>query len=245
MLSLCVLVRVCPRSDIKACKSNFRKVNCYWRSEWAVILLLAARCALAQGPVKPGADASPQLGYSRIFRGSTPEYLKITVNRAGDGHYVGGKLGALPPPRAFRLTPSTTNEFFSLAGSLHDFRSIKLESRRNVANMGEKTLTYANQGRIWTVKYNYTRNREAEKLSNLFEGIATVEEHISALLYKARFDPLGLPGELARVRIDLDNHNLTDPALMAPVLKQIESDPQYLHIAQIRARKLLARIESN
>jgi len=104
--------------------------------------------SLAGGYAGPGFPQSPnlpaKLTYSRTFKGSTPEYLAITVDAGGSGTYEGRKLDEAQSqsPRTFQLSAGTTGRVFALAGQLGDFRSLQLESHKKVANMGEKILTY-------------------------------------------------------------------------------------------------------
>jgi hypothetical protein len=192
-----------------------------------------------------GRSSLPVLSYRKVLKGSVPEYIEIKVDSQGSGTYDGRKLSDSPHPRGLNLSRATADRLFALAADLGDFKSITLESRRQVANMGAKTFGYEDGGQRWSVEFNYTENRTAQELETLFEGIANVEEHLSTLEYSVRYDPLGLPRELTYIQIDLDNKNLTDPKLLAPVLKQIASNPRFLHIAQVRAQDILDEIPSD
>lgn len=199
---------------------------------------LSAATLFAQ---RPGNTTT--LTYTKVMNGSVPEYTSITVGVNGVGTYDGRQLNESPKPRALKLSPNTTHKLFQMAAALDDFRSINLESKRNVANMGLKTFIYRHDGRETKVQFNYTRNKRAEELLNVFEGIATVEQHIGTLEYSSHYDVLGLPSALNQVEVDLSNHVLVDPQLMVPILKKISSDSQYLHIAQVRAEDILRRIQ--
>jgi hypothetical protein len=211
-----------------------------WR--WSV-------CVLALGiPAVPSLSAQQtgsvaSLTYIKVMKGSVPEYTSLTVDANGNGTYDGRQLSESPKPRSLKLSPDTTRTLFQMAAALGDFRSLRLESKKNVANMGMKTFIYRQNGQENKVQFNYTRNKKATELLDLFEGIADVEQHIGKLEYSSRYDVLGLPSALTRVEIDLDNKALVDPELMVPILKKIAGDSQYLHIAQIRAADILRRIQ--
>lgn len=212
--------------------------------------LRLAACVFALGISIPVLSAqqttkTATLTYIKVMKGSMPEYTSITVDTTGAGSYQGRQLDESPRPRAVKLTVNTTRALFRLAASLGDFRSLKLESNKNVANLGLKTFIYSHDGNEYKVQFNYTRNKIAEELLSMFEGIASVEQHISALEYSSRYDVLGLPSALTQVEIDLDNRVLVDPQLMVPILKKIAGDSQYLHIAQIRAESILQRIRDS
>jgi hypothetical protein len=208
--------------------------------------LASVAASLLFSPALPAAQAGnslPRLTYTKIMKGSVPEYIRLTVDSTGAGTFDGHQLSEAPNPRSLQLSPAVTRRLFDLANQLDDFRSIQLESRKKVANLGEKTFTYQKGARTTSVEFNYTENRAAEELTNLFEGIASVEEHIAGLEYSARFDPLGLPHQLHLAATDLHEHNLIDPQLMAPILKKIVGNNRYLHIAQVQAQDILQRIQ--
>ena len=207
-------------------------------------LLLAAWAAVPSFPAQP-ADAQPTLAYIKVMKGSVPEYTALRVDSNGDGTYDGRRLDESPRPRSLKLSPETTQDLFQLAAALGDFHSIRLESHKKVASLGLKTFIYRHGGQENKVEFNYTRNKRAEELLSIFEGIADVEQHIGTLEYSSRYDVLGLPSALTRVEIDLDNKALVDPQLMVPILEKIAGDSQYLHIAQVRAADILHRIQGS
>ncbi|HVB28231.1 MAG TPA: hypothetical protein VNG91_00330 [Terriglobia bacterium] len=208
-----------------------------------------AACFLALGlyaiPALPAQQTgnTSTLTYTKVMKGSVPEYTSITVDTNGVGTYDGRELDQSPKLRALKLSAGTTQTLFQMAASLGDFRSIRLESDKNVANLGLKTFIYRHEGQENKVQFNYTRNKRAEELLNVFEGIADVEQHIGTLEYSSRYDVLGLPSALTQVAIDLDNNALVDPQMMVPILTKIAGDSQYLHIAQVRAEHILRRIQ--
>jgi hypothetical protein len=186
-----------------------------------------------------------RLSYTRVLKGSAPEYLAITVDTSGEATYEGRKLDEPSSPRPLRLSPDTTRRLFQLAQTLGNFQTIDLESHRKVANLGLKTFTFERDGEKHQAEFNYTQRREAQELTDLFEKIATVAQHIVFLEYAVKYDPLSLPRELMLIRIDLDRRALVDPELMVPVLEKIARNSRYLHLAQTRAQDILARLQSN
>lgn len=188
------------------------------------------------------AAGDAKLSYTRVLKGSVPEYLSVVVNSSGTGTYDGRKLDEPPSPRPLKLSPATTDRLFELAADLNNFKDVSLESRHKVADLGLKTLTYENGGEKNQVRFNYTVRREAQALTDLFEKIASVEEHIKTLEYAIKYDPLGLPRELLQIQIELQEKALVDPELMVPSLRQIASNPRFLHLAQVRAQNILKAV---
>jgi hypothetical protein len=213
---------------------------------------LAARQPLASGKAAaslqdagsdPKASApSARITYTRTLAGSSPEYLAVSVNADGSGSYVGRRLDESAHPRALRLSPATTQRLFALAAQLNYFRSIDLDSHKKVADLGRKTLTYENGGQKNQVEFNFTQERAGRDLTDLFEGVANVEEQIDLLDYAIKYDPLSLPQELLTIQIALNHNELVDPQLMVPSLQEISSNPRFMHVAQTRAQDILSRV---
>jgi hypothetical protein len=195
-------------------------------------------CPLQSQP----ASNSATLTYTKVLKDSVPEYLAISVHPDGTGTYEGRKLDEVPNVRPLKLSPSTAQKLFGLASDLGNFASLDLESHKQVANLGLKTFTFEAEGRKNRCEFNYTLNRHAQELTDLFEGIATAERHLVSLEYDMKYDHLSLPNELLQIQIDLDNKAMTDPQLLVEVLEQIVHNPRYLHVAQVRAQEILQHV---
>ena len=186
--------------------------------------------------------ATARITYTRTLAGSSPEYLAVSVNADGSGSYVGRRLDEPDHPRALRLSPATTERLFALAAQLRYFRSIDLDSHKKVADLGRKTLTYESGDEKNQVEFNFTQNRAGRDLTDLFEGVANVEEQIDLLEYAIKYDPLSLPQDLLAIQIALNHNELVDPQLMVPSLQQICSNSRFMHVAQMRAQDILNRV---
>ncbi len=204
----------------------------------------AVVCGLVwSGPL--AAQGPTRLTYTKVLKGSVPEYLAISVDSNGEGTYEGRKLVEPPGTRSLKLSSATTRRIFQLAEALRNFESIDLESHKKVANLGLKTFVCEREGRQSRAEFNYTQRREAQELVDLFEKIASVQQHIIVLEYAIKYDPLSLPQELMLIQIDLDRRALADPELMVPALEKIAHNPRFLHLAQVRAENILQRLQSN
>lgn len=215
------------------------------RAGLAILLASSPVLSREAQEAAPQASGPARLTYTRVLKGSTPEYLSIAIDSNGVGTYDGRKLDDPPNPRSLKLSATTTHRLFELTEALNDFHDIDLESHRKVANLGLKTLTYEQGGQKYQAQFNYSVRREATDLADLFEKIAAVEQHIAALEYESKYDHLGLPRELLQIQIDLDNKALADPELMVPALDGIVRNPRFLHIAQVRAQNILERLQNS
>jgi len=194
-------------------------------------------------PQAPAALA--KLTYSRTFKGSTPEYLAIAVDSTGSGTFEGRKLdeAQVVPLRSLQLSAATTERIFALAAQLNDFQSLRLESHKKVANLGEKTFTYQQGGDVYRVVFNYTENRTARELVDLFEAVGAVQQHVGALEFEMKYDPLNLSQELLQIQIELNDKTLIDPQMLIPTLERIAHDSRFLHLAQVRAQQIIDRVQ--
>jgi hypothetical protein len=208
-----------------------------------LLLVVLHRGALASPARTLPAASSSTLTYTKVLKDSVPEYLAITVHSDGMSTYEGRKLDEASSPRPLKLSPSTTQKLFTLASELGNFRSIDLESHKPVANLGLKSFTYEGDGKKNRCEFNYTLNRRAQELTDLFEKIATVERHLVSLEYAMKYDHLSLPKELLQIQIDLDNRALAAPELLVDTLEQIAHTSRYLHLAQVRAQNILQRVQ--
>ena len=197
--------------------------------------------------VVPAQDTAPtpRLTFTKMLKGSTPEYIALSIDANGKGTYDAHQLTESPDPRPLQISPGTTERIFSLAQSLNYFRSVDLDSHHKVANMGLKTLTYQAGKENNRVQFNYTENRTAQQLTDILEKIGNVEERIAELEFAMKYDHLSLPQDLRQIEEGLDEHNFIEAALLIPTLDKISTNPHFMHLAQARAQELVQRIQEN
>src|SRR5437762_7850827 len=138
----------------------------------------AARSAAGMRNAGQETPAARKLTYTKVLKGSTPEYTSVSVDSNGSGTYEGRKLDDPPSPKPVKLSAPTTKRLFELAASLDNFQSLDLESHKRVANLGSKTLIFEESGHKNQVQFNYTLNRYAQELVDWFEKITAVEVHV-------------------------------------------------------------------
>lgn len=213
---------------------------------WGLCVFAAALFAAAPAALRADdAGGQARISYTRVLKGSAPEVIAVTVDSSGAGSYDGRKISDPPSPRKIQLSPATTRRIFTLAAELNDFQGVDLDSHKKVANLGQKTFAYEKEGRKYSTEFNYTLDRRAAELTDLFEGIASVEGYITSLEFAMQYDHLGLPRELLLIQIALNNKSLADPQLMIPALQRIVKDPRFLHLAQVRAQNILERVSNS
>jgi hypothetical protein len=213
----------------------------------------AAAPQSAQSHQEVGAAASrsqaqpavPTITFRKIFKSSTPEFVEIKVDERGAASSDIRQLDEDPSPEPFHIAPALAAKIFSLAAGLHDFNGIRLEAKRRIANLGEKTFRYDNGPETYQVSFNYTLNQAANDLLEIFEGLSLQQQYVDELNRSMRYDPLGLNDVLLRLQGDLAHNLLADPAALLPVLNRISSDQRFLNIARQRARLIASGIGSS
>jgi hypothetical protein len=212
-----------------------------------LIFALAPLACFAQDAAQPAQGGGPQtatITFLKIFKSSYPEYVQIKVNESGAGTFDIRQLDESPNPQPLNLGPELTQKVFQLASDLHDFQGIELEARRRIANLGQKTFTYAKGGETHEATFNYTENQSANQLLNIFEGIAREEGDISDLQRTMRYDPLGVNDVMTQVQSDYKQKLLPEPKQLLPTLDAIAKNDQIINIARDKARHLAGEIRA-
>jgi len=211
------------------------------------VLLLALTLALAGIglPSRLGAEeaSTARLTFIKVFKGSQPEYTRISVEDNGAATCQGGSAEGPDEPETVQLSSELTTQLFSLAAELNFFRGLTLDTGQRVAYMGTKTFIYEKGGERNEVSYNYTQNATAEKLSALFEGLGRGRYLIHQLEHRLVFDRLGLMETLGAFERDLNAGRLVDLQQFIPVLKKIADDARLMQLARSRAQDLLQRTQ--
>jgi hypothetical protein len=190
------------------------------------------------------ADAAPEkLTFRRVFPGSTPEFIEISVRDDSDAAtYEIRQLDEDPGASPFEVGSSLRARMFALASDLHHFQGLDLDVHRKIANLGEKTFRWEQGAEAHEVKFNYTLNSAASQLLQIFEGLARQQEHFDLISRRMRYDRLGINDALLQLESDMNRGLLPEPQRLLPLLDQIGQDSKYVDIARERARNIADRI---
>jgi hypothetical protein len=186
-------------------------------------------------------QAAPQLVYSKYFKGSTPEYVAITVERDGQAIYQVAKED--DNPIKLQLDRAAVNQMFDLANKLDHFQH-PLESGLKIANLGAKTFRYEDGAEHHEVQFNYSEDMNAQMLLDLFERITETEQHFENLDRTAHFEKLGVNDVLLQMQVTWDRNRLVDPEQFLPLLDRIAKNESYLHISRERAAAIAEAIRN-
>lgn len=207
----------------------------------AFAMLALAACSTAKAAV-PAAGAT--VTFRKVFKSSYPEFVEIKVDEAGSGTYDIRQLEEESNPQPMKVDVALVQKIFDLAAKLHDFDGIDLEIHRRIANLGEKTFRYDRGGESHSVTFNYTLDRSAGELLDIFEGLSRQQTDLSDLVRTMHYDRLGVNDVLLQIEKDYDRKLLPEPDQLLPPLDQLAADSHFIDIARERARNLAQRIRS-
>src|SRR5579863_141982 len=152
------------------------------RQKLLVIVALAWASVVAP-PLASAAPASNDatITFRKVFKSSFPEFVEIKVTESGTGTCDIRQLDEDANPQPIVIDSQIVQQIFDLAGKLHDFDGVQLEMHRRIANLGEKTFRYDRGAVTHAVTFNYTLDRSAEDLLNIFESLARQQSDLSDL----------------------------------------------------------------
>jgi hypothetical protein len=205
-----------------------------------------------------GAGPAATITFTLDFPQSTPSHYAITVDSSGKASYVAGAPRPTPAKDAdadtvsdsdqvyhydFSVSPATRQHIFDLAARAGYFSKDVNYAKHNIANTGEKTLTYKDGQRSSETKYNYTTNPAVQQLTMLFQSLSTTLEYGRRLEEAYRFQKLALDNELKSMEQAADQKTLEEIGAVAPILKKIAGDSSVMNVSRARAERLLAKGE--
>lgn len=200
--------------------------------KWPILLIFTS--ALWAG------DA-PRLFFSKSFPGSTPAYMQVTLDQAGNAEYREAPDDELP--LKFKLVESDTQAVFALADKLEHFKN-PLESPLKVAFMGKKTFRWENGAEKAEQQFNYSEELAAQQLLDWFERMAESAQHRIVLERAAKYDRLGVDQALRVLWSAMDRKRLVALDQYLPMLDRIAKNESYMHTARAKAAELAETIRA-
>jgi len=193
-----------------------------------LVCLLGAAAAMAWG-----AD-SPRIAYTKVFPGSDPAYMAITVDKDGAVTYREAKD---EDPETFKLETEAVQAIFELAEKLDHFKR-PLESGLKVARVGDKTFRWENGAETGEAKFNYSVDENARLLQDWFERISESERAMMNLRRAIRFDKLGVNDAVLRVDAAWFQKRLVGRDQFLPLLDRVAKNEGFVNLARDRATRL-------
>jgi hypothetical protein len=180
----------------------------------------------------------------------------LTVDESGVAGYEAdevastrGAAEADPAPtqhlsRTVTLSRATTEKIFANARALDRFNTVCASKAKNIADTGNKTLSYTGDGGDGSCTYNYSENKRVGLLTDLFLGIARTLDMGRKLDFQHRFDRLGLDSTMAILTEEVDAGRAVEVGVITPTLRSLAEDSEVLQRVRQRAARLLQVAQS-
>jgi hypothetical protein len=214
-------------------------------------LVLEAALFLWGQQKTPLHPALATITFDRVWESYKPQNINITVQATGSAKYLSRNPFTPPDPGSdpdytldFTISTRNQEKLFRDAREANYFNGDFSFKKHPVASTGKKTLTYGDPDRYFETTYDYSENKPIEEITNILTGISATIEHGRKLQFLHRFDKLGLEDELKGMEAAESSHNLAELQIIRPTLESIAGDTTVLNIARQRAKRLLAKANS-
>ncbi len=189
-------------------------------------LLIAAFSIAASATLAVPAPSGAKLTFRRVFKGSSPEFIEITVREDSDTaayeiRQLDEDAGSLP----FQVSAAWRTKMFDLAAQLKHFQGQDLDVHRKIANLGEKTFRWESGPEVHEAKFNYTLNSPASQLLQIFEGLARQQEHVDLISRRMKYDRLGINDALLQFESDLNRSGSCPCSTRSPAIRASWTSP--------------------
>src|ERR1700751_4377097 len=122
-----------------------------------LFLVSAVACLMASSALPAPADCAAKLTFRRVFKGSSPEFIEISVREDSDlATYEIRQLDEDPGASPFQVGAPLRTKMFELASELKHFQGQDLDVHRKIAYLGEKTFRWDCGTEFHETKVNYT-----------------------------------------------------------------------------------------
>jgi hypothetical protein len=193
--------------------------------------------------------AVPSITFDRLWSSFTPQSVTMTVSANGAGKYSSRNPEKTSDDvddfqTEFTMSPAARDKLFRYAKEANYFDGDFTFKKHVVASTGKKTLSYSDPARHFSTTYDYSENKAIQEITNILSGISNTIEHGRKLQFLHRFDKLGLEEELKAMENAAEGHSLAELQIIRPTLESIAADSTVLNIARQRAKRLLAKANS-
>jgi len=212
-----------------------------WLTLWTIVLISVFACVAARAQ-----QAGATVGFTLDFQGANPSHYEIVISSDGNGSYSSnGQLDehsepADPAALKFTISENIRSQMFDLVKKTHYLKGNVDSGHKNIANTGNKVLSYKDADHNSQATYNYSPVPAIQELTAIFQGLSTTLEFGRRLAYFRKYEKLALDDDLKRMEQMQREKNLGDLQAISPVLNGIANDPSVMNVSRARALRLLA-----
>jgi hypothetical protein len=190
-------------------------------------------------------------GYEYSYRFENPRFdisfVEIKLHENGEGNLLYKKRDEDSEiPVKLKLLPGTIYRLGELFNELRFLDTTEsYQAEKQLPHLGTVTLGMKADQRSRETSFNYTSNRAALRLVELFRAIENQERRLIELTLARQYSPLDLPKQLKNLEDDLKRNRIAEPSQMLPLLTEIALDDSLPLIARNNAEKLAKQIKAS
>jgi hypothetical protein len=142
------------------------------------------------------------------------------------------------------LSPVTIDRLNASLAALNFLDSTEqYQTEHDYSNMGNVTFTLRRGGRIRTVKYNWSDNKDAKAVMDEYRRIGNEYTWRFEIKLARENQPLQTPGIMDALASYLTRGEISDPHRLLPFLTELSNDERLPLIARNRAAKMAKEVE--
>ena len=227
-----------------------------WAFSGAALAMLSGIGLMAQTAAVPvdGGSMKPEVSFQFERKGVPVPHYVILLREDGSGRYQADEAEVAPSmqsssamqyvggkhvDRPITLSPATTEKIFKTARTVNFFNIECASKAKNIANTGDKTLSYTGSDGKGSCGYNYSENKNISMLTDMFLAIAFTMDEGRRLEFLHRYDRLGLDAEMNSLANEAQAGRALELGTIAPTLDSIAGDTALMQRVRLRAEKLL------
>lgn len=209
---------------------------------------LAARAADSTPSPAPGDSSGAVIEFTYFNQNLQPARYSITVHENGSAHYRSqrgpakddSRFPVQPQDRPITISSPVLHEMFAAARQSKHF-AIRCENGgKHIAFQGTKTLKYVDAGTQGACTYNWSKNKQIEKLTSIFEGISFTLVEGDKLRVEDTYFKLSMDNEMQTLVASAKEGDALEIQNIDSILRKIADDPENLDRVRRDARQLLA-----
>ncbi|WP_263409236.1 hypothetical protein [Terriglobus tenax] len=167
-------------------------------------------------------------------------HYEIILGEDGKGIYRAVTKDGVHSERAITVSPANLELVWAEEKASDGFRKVTCETHlKNMAQTGKKTLRWTGASDTGNCTYNYSDDKDIQKLTSIFQGIAMTMETGQRLAYLHRFDRLGLDAEITSLGSSVKSGWAIELQNIEPELRKIIADVSLMDRVRSKAETLL------
>lgn len=167
-------------------------------------------------------------------------HYEIILGEDGKGVYRARNQQGIDTEAPIAVSQQNLEHIWAEAKATEGFRKVQCETHlKNMAQTGKKVLTWTGSSDSGSCSYNYSDDKEIQKVTSIFQGIALTMETGQRLAYLHRFDRLGLDAEMTSLGNSVKTGWALEIQNIEPTLRKITEDVSLMERVRTKAEALL------